>query len=223
MSPDFWELYAGLSSVQQPDRVFRCRGTQVHVQHTIRSQMPSGLQCCRQSLRHWQLARPATLWYRDMPQPVRSLHGETARGELDIAPVSACSSTPARSGNSGRISSSHSICTTPTTTGLRTRRPIPTMLESCCRSDGATRKCRRRCRNGRRSRQTPWRSVRPGGGPSGMPSQRGKAVVCHPRSRAGMNVRTVREADTAPQASQPAGMRVAHTDVFVLCGLRNSR
>jgi hypothetical protein len=34
------------------------------------------------------------------------------------------------------ISSLRSISTTRTTTGLRTRRPIPTMLESCCRSAG---------------------------------------------------------------------------------------
>ena len=36
------------------------------------------------------------------------------------------------------------------------------MLESCCRSAGAIRKCGRRSRNGRRSRQKPWRSVRTG-------------------------------------------------------------
>jgi hypothetical protein len=38
-----------------------------------------------------------------------------------------------------------------------------------------------------------------------------------------LNVRTDPEAETAPQASQPAGTRVARGDVFVFCGLRNSR
>jgi hypothetical protein len=51
--------------------------------------------------------------------------------------VSACSSMPASSANSSRISSSDSVSTTPTTTARQTRLPIRTTSASSCRLAGA--------------------------------------------------------------------------------------
>jgi hypothetical protein len=68
------------------------------------------------------------------------------------------------------------------------------------------------------------------GGPSGLAEGRpecrsdgARPSFAIPEVVRELNVRTDPEAETAPQASQPAGTRVARGDVFVFCGLRSSR
>ena len=83
------------------------------------------------------------LHLRSAEDELRPLASSTIRASATRA-GSAFSSTPASSANSSRTCSSRSICTTPTTIVLRTRRPTPTTSASSYRSAGATDQGQRR-------------------------------------------------------------------------------